>query len=468
MQLVESFNGDFIVTIEGRSYPSECLVEDDDGFRIAIVNDLREISLRVWVALHSAGARHIVSPSGDGWVAILTDTFLEDKEEHGVTYRVSDGWHEFDHFPLYVEVREVHETPPSLSGGFVNLHNHSEFSSLDGLSLVSEIVQVAVDLHQPAVGVTDHGVCAAHPSIQKEADKVGIKPVFGIEANFTDDRFLRGDKEKGNAKQILGDYRHLTMWAMNNTGLRNIWAMNTEGHREGFYGRPRIDWDTLGRFNEGVIVSTACLRGPLAQRILDHDDIEGARAQLARLLGIFGHNLYIELHTSQLPEQTIVNKALVGLASDYSVPLIAVVDSHYPTLDAKGTHKVWLASQTNKDLQDDTYLFAGDTDYHMMGKDEVCKYLSYLDSGVVDEAVSNTLLLSEQCDAHMGEKAQPPVFSRDDTRQEAQRRDVDRLIDLCLSNWHRTGGKTNTQEVFLHISIRYAKDLFSALTSIIL
>ena len=128
------------------------------------------------------------------------------------------------------------------SNPFVHLHTHSEFSQLDGLSTMDEIGAAVTADGQSAVGITDHGTCAGHPALQQMATEFGIKPIFGIEAYFVDDRFAREDQY---------DYWHLVLYAKDDQGLKNLWGLSTEGYRDGFYGRPRIDWDTLARFHEG-------------------------------------------------------------------------------------------------------------------------------------------------------------------------------------------------------------------------
>jgi DNA polymerase-3 subunit alpha len=454
MRLVESYEDHNVITIEGRTFPSECLVEDDDGIRIAIVADLTQVSIRLWAAAHTAGARMLVSPDpqGEGWIGVAVETYMDSRTEHhpSRSFRLDLGSCTRIHTPSYRALVGSREAPaPVRLRGFVHLHTHSEFSPLDGLSTVQEMVDRAVADDQPALAITDHGVCAAHPHLQRAAEKAGIKPIFGIEANFTDDRFLRGDpSEPGHAKRVLNDYRHLILWAANDTGLRNLWAMSTEANREGFYGRPRMDWETLQRLNEGVMASTACLRGPLAQRILE-DDEEGAQAVLARLLGIFGDRLYVELHTNQLQEQIRVNEVLVAMAQQHGLPTVAVVDSHYPCLEDRHAHRVWIAAQTKKDLQDEADLFAGDTDYHLMSEEEVRKALAYLGPQVVDEAVGNTLVVADACDATVAGKVSAPVFSKADTEVQAIQRDVDRLIEKCLGNWvKKCVGKIHDQATY--------------------
>jgi DNA polymerase-3 subunit alpha len=358
---------------------------------------------------------------------------------------------------------------PKIVTPFVHLHAHSEYSPLDGLSKISEMIEAVTLDNQPAMGLTDHGVCAGHPQLQKLALKAGIKPIFGMEAYLVDDRTVRGPDKKdftppdGSSHEVIEevkaryelakskarDYYHLILWAMDDEGLQNLWAMSTEAYREGGYYVPRLDWSTLERFNSGVMTSTACLRGPLAREILNGRH-EVADANLGRLLNIFGDRTYIELGTCDLVEQHKVNQAMVEMAKTFSVPTIAVTDSHYPCYDDRDAHRVWIAAQTNKDVQDEAELFAGDTDYHMMAAREVRQYLHYLGDYVVAEAMANTVAVADRCHAQIRPMANPlPVFSKKGTREERIQADVERLVELCMSNWDRKlKGKTHTFEEY--------------------
>jgi DNA polymerase-3 subunit alpha len=458
MRLLETYSED-ILSIEGRTFPTMCLLEDEDGIGILVVPDLDHIPSLSWVRAHASGARFIAQPPKDGgpWVYATVEWFAGHREENHLRAEFScvpEGTS--DSFPTYRIVLERRrdllqsrrEQPRA--GGFVSLHAHSEFSALDGMSKVQEMVDLVVADDQPALAITDHGICASHPHLQIACQEAGIKPIFGCEANFTDDRLRRGDPsvepgQPGSSRHVLGDYRHLILWAANDTGLRNLWGASTEANATGFYGRPRMDWATLERHSEGVMASTACLRGPVAQRILAEDE-EGARAVLARLLGIYGDRLYAELHTNHLPEQKIVNAAMIALAHDYSIPLIAVTDAHYPTCDDRHAHQVWIAAQTNSDLTDDADLFVGEQDYHMLTQAEVRKALDDLPANVVDEAIANTVAVADRCSAEIRESNNLPMFSKVGGVQ----RDVDRLVDICTANWERkVKGKPKDEQVYL-------------------
>ena len=353
-------------------------------------------------------------------------------------------------------VQEVSEP----TGTFVHLHTHSEFSALDGFSTIDEIVEQVKADGQTAVAITDHGVCAGHPYLQKVATEQGIQPIMGIEAYFVDDRFRRAkglpDKkrkseltdeelaayEQDNAE--VRDYWHLILLAQNDVGLRNLWAMSTEAHRDGYYRHPRMDWDTLSRYSEGVICMTACLRGPVSRPILA-DDLDLAVARMNRLRAIFGDRLYAELHTNNEPDQYKVNVGLVAIAKTMNIPVVAVSDSHYSCHSHADAHKVWIAAQTGKGVNDDSDLFSGTAEYHVLTEQEVRDSLAYLPSDVVEESIANTVKIASQCEVTLSRNPDPPRFHKP-----GETPDDKALIDLCMTNWQRkTVGKSKPQADYI-------------------
>lgn len=319
--------------------------------------------------------------------------------------------------------------------GFVHLHVHSEFSPFDGLSQVPEMIREAQRLGHPAIAMTDHGTCAGHPYLGKEANNAGIKPIFGIEAYLVNDRFDRSDR----------GYYHLTLLAKNDDGLQNIWAASTESYREGYYGKPRMDWDTLRRHREGVIALSGCLSGPLAEHLkVGRGDL--AKANLGRLMEIFEDDLYLEIMPNSIEEQYRVNRDLVEISREFGVPLVATVDSHFPTKGDYQAHQVWIACQVNKGVDEDRGVFGeGGDDLYLKSEEEVREGLSYLPDDAVDEAVRNTVLIADQCDAEI--RPRPVVLHYSKSRNI---KDDDRtLLAMCLANWSKVAASPVRQEVYL-------------------
>lgn len=456
-RLIEGYS-DANMVVDGRTYPMSCLVEDDDGLRM-LLTAYSAINARTWVQAHSNGALAILLAHDECVFSFITaEDFASNRSESLATgcYTVTRGWKGSIGAPSYRDMVVDNPDQPPPPRQLVNLHTHSEYSALDGLSTVQEIVDAVVADGQPALAVTDHGSCAVHPPLQEACDKAGIKPIFGIEAYFVDDRLRRGqDIFEGEVKvgtdsaEVLRNYWHLVLWAQDDEGLRNLWAMSTESHSSGFYGKPRMDWDTLDRLNKGVLASTGCLRGPLAAHLLEGRE-EQAQRTLGRLMHIFGDRLYVEIHSNQLEEQKRLNIALIDLAKRNGVPLLAVADSHYPTRDDQRAHDVWLACQLNKGVDEESSMFQGKQDYHVHTHADMLAALDYLPKDVVLEALANTVKLADRCTARIQGASTTPTFSKA-TKEwpDPVAHDVERMIDMCLTNWNRrTMGKSQSQDVY--------------------
>lgn len=403
------------------------LVEDEHSIRLLVMTEL--VPTSAWLAAVSGGAQGVLSVTETGARYVPAPYFAEHKVDNkfGQAYELADRhWMRAEWGASYPTLQLAWESRARSDNPFVHLHTHTEASALDGYSTMAEIGQAVLADKQQAIAVTDHSVCAGHPALQQMTAEFGLHPVFGIEANFVEDRFRRENP---------GDYWHLVLWAENDEGLRNLWALSTEGYRDGFYGRPRIDWDTLSRLSPGLIVSTACLRGPVLQPYLAGDE-QRATANLMRLGDLFGDRLCIELHANHLDDQIRANHWLIELAGKTGVPLLAAVDSHYAFAEQKRDHQVWLAMQTNSDVAEDGDLFAGGQDYHLMSLDEVRSALSYLPDDVAEKAIAATGELAARCTAEVKPKIAQPVFSRPTAEHpDAVAHDVQRFVDGALANW---------------------------------
>ena len=286
---------------------------------------------------------------------------------------------------------------------YVQCHTHSEYSALDGLSLCEEIAAQAALDGNPAAALTDHGTCAGHPDHQRACDDAGIKAIFGMETYFQPDRIVRpepGDKE---AQKRLRGGTHLVLLAATGQGLRNLWALSTEAYLTGHYHRPRCDWELLERYGEGLIATTACLGGVIARPLLD-GDFGAAAAILNRLRAIFPGRLYLEVQGNGIPLQARYNQLLAMVAEKTGLPLLAASDGHYPTAAQAGLHKTWMALRTSSANEDYWQII------HNQTEAEVRRGLSRLSPQAVDDAVRNSVLIAEQCDARIGGQAEPPVF----------------------------------------------------------
>ena len=293
----------------------------------------------------------------------------------------------------------------------VHLHNHTEYSALDGLTTPAEAAARAASAGQPALAITDHGMCAGHPHFQRACDAEGVKPVFGIETYFYPDR-----------REKVRDNRHLILLAMDQQGLHDLWALSTEAWVTGKYHNPRCDWELLERYGSHLIATTSCLGGIISPQLLAGDSPRAAE-RLMRLHGIFGDRLYLEIQGNQLPDQIRLNKILVEVSKGIGIPLIAASDAHYPTPDKHELHKLWMSCQTSP-ANDGYWNYI-----HAQTEEEMRAALAYLEDDIVEEAIRNTALIAEQCNARVEGAFQPPVFLG------SHEEDNRRLLDLCFGYW---------------------------------
>jgi DNA polymerase-3 subunit alpha len=431
-KIIDGYSEEGEATIwNGQSLPLPSLVKDDRGIRSLLI-DGNEIPESVWQAAKASGAQFLYRKDAS-WMT--TEDVIDLVSPSDGLYRIEGFmWH----LPVDfggAEPQEAAEPRAEATTGsvLVHLHTHSEYSQLDGLATIDEILAQVKEQGGSAVGISDHGVVVGHPELQEKCAEAGVKPIFGMETYLVDDRFDREDL----------DYYHLTLWAMTDQGLSNLWSISTEGYRDGNYGKPRIDWDTLERLNEGVACGTGCLRGPISNEIKKHNT-NAAMVNAKRLIDIFNDRLYVEIHANQLPEQTRVNEWLVKAAKTLDLPLLAAVDSHYARSDQRDDHQVWISNQTGKDVAKESTLFGGGQQYHMMSEDEVLRNLLYLGEDAAVEAIANTAVLAERCNASIrGREGMPTYHSGPD----AIEKDIDLYFEVIAQNWaERTANKPYTQE----------------------
>jgi len=286
----------------------------------------------------------------------------------------------------------------------VHLHVHTEHSFLDGLQTVDQLVERVVSIGQEAVAITDHGECSGHLRLQHAADAAGIKPIFGMEGYFTEDRFDKTGKKGEN-------YDHMTIVAMNAKGLENLWALSSLAYIEGsYYGNPRFDWELLERYNEGLIVTGGCMGGCIGKHLKDDGIYQRAVERIGRYQAIFGDRFHLELHTYLDPESNEWNMRVAEAAIDYSVPLIAVSDAHYAKPDHWFAHELMTAVQMGKTIDDPTRFSYGPNQLCIFSEEETRSRLSYLPESLVDQAISRTNEIAQMCDARVPGARKMPVF----------------------------------------------------------
>lgn len=286
---------------------------------------------------------------------------------------------------------------------FCHLHTHTEFSMLDGASRVPDVIAAAVADGQPAIGITDHGVMYGVLDFYKACREAGIKPVIGIELYMAHERrderlSVRGvvDDTGGEAEGGKKPYYHLTALAENDAGYRNLIQLSSRAFLEGYYRKPKVDWELLAEHAEGVIATTGCLGGHVLQALL-RDDFDTALAHAARLQEIFGRdNLFVELQDHGLPEQRRTNPRLIEIARRIGAPLLATNDSHYTRREDAEAHDALLCVQTGA-LMTDANRFRFNSDQHYL---KTAAEMRQLFSGW-EEACDNTLWIAERADVEI-------------------------------------------------------------------
>jgi len=254
---------------------------------------------------------------------------------------------------------------------FVHLHQHTEFSMLDGAARVPDAVAAAAADGQPAIGITDHGNMYGVLDFYKACRKVDVKPIIGFEAYMAHDSRLERPSRRGKVDDTGGDaeggkklYYHLTLLAEDNVGYRNLIQLSSRAYMEGYYYKPRLDWELLEQHSEGVIATTGCLGGHVLQSLMN-EGYDAALAKAARLQDIFGRdNLFVEIQDHGIPEQRTTNPDLLRIAKAIGAPLLATNDSHYVHRHDAVSHDALLCVQTGSLMSDtDRFKFHGDEHY---------------------------------------------------------------------------------------------------------
>ncbi|MFI7004871.1 DNA polymerase III subunit alpha [Nocardia sp. NPDC050175] len=286
------------------------------------------------------------------------------------------------------------------SGSFVHLHNHTEYSMLDGAAKISPLFAEANRLGMNAVGMTDHGNMYGASEFYNSAKKAGIKPIIGIEAyiapasRFDTKRVQWGDpSQKGDDVSGSGAYTHMTMVAENATGLRNLFKLSSLASLEGQLGKwARMDEEIIAQYAEGIIATTGCPSGEVQTRLRLGHDREALEAA-AKWQEIFGKdNFFLEIMDHGLSIERRVREGLIEIGQKLGIPPIATNDCHYVTKDQSTNHEALLCIQTGKTLSDPTrFKFDGDG-YYLKSAEE----MRALWDAEVPGACDNTVLIGER------------------------------------------------------------------------
>jgi DNA polymerase-3 subunit alpha len=272
---------------------------------------------------------------------------------------------------------------------FVHLHNHSHYSMLDGASHIDDIIEKTVEYGMPAVALTDHGVLFGAVEFYKAAKKAGIKPIIGCEVYLA----------KGKRSEKNG-YYHLTILVKNYSGYLNLIKLVSLAHLEGYYYKPRIDTELLERYNEGLVILSGCLSGPLSENLVN-GDYNTALSWGKYLKELFGEDFYLEVHNHGLDEEKSVLDGMPKIAQEIGAKLVAVNDGHYISKEHAVPHNILLnISQSSNNAKDPVRdLRYKVPEFYFKSTKEMEKAFSSLEFGI--RALENTIEVAEKCNLNL-------------------------------------------------------------------
>jgi DNA polymerase-3 subunit alpha len=283
------------------------------------------------------------------------------------------------------------------SSDFVHLHNHTQYSLLDGLTKVPALIDKVKDMGMEAVAMTDHGTLSGAVEFYTRAKKNGIKPIIGIEAYIAPRKYT--DKDPAKDKQ----YYHLTILAMNNQGYKNLMRLSTISNLEGFYYKPRIDRDLIEKYNEGLIVLSGCINGEFGDAIR-YEQIDKARETAKWYKKVFKDRYYIEIqdhghpkHTSAWDEQIKVTEGSFKIAKELDIPTVITGDAHYLEKDDREAHEILLCVQTGAFLSDENRMSLKEFELYVADPKDIIKRWGEEHPA----SISNTKAIADRCDVEL-------------------------------------------------------------------
>ena len=275
---------------------------------------------------------------------------------------------------------------------FVHLHLHTQYSLLDGACRLDNLISKLKEHKMPACAITDHGNMFGAIEFYDLAMKNGIKPIIGSEVYIApDSRFEKSSRGISDASY------HLILLAKNEKGYRNLIKLVSAGFLEGFYYRPRIDKEILASHAEGLICSSACLKGEIPH-LINTGRIDQARKVIDDYKNMFGKDdFYLEIQDNRIPDQEKVNKEIIKLAAEMGVGLVATNDVHYIEKEHARAHEVLLCIQTQTTIEDPSRMRLQTEEFYLKSKDEMSRVFGT----VAPQAIKNTMAIAEKCNLEL-------------------------------------------------------------------
>lgn len=288
-------------------------------------------------------------------------------------------------------------TTKLLDRDFVHLHNHTQYSLLDGLTKVPALISAVKEMGMDAIAITDHGTLSGAIEMYKQAKSNGVKPIIGIETYVA----ARGHKDKDPT--LDKNNFHLILLAMNNTGYQNLMKISTAANLDGYYYRPRIDHELLEKYNEGLIVLSGCIGGEVGDA-LRHNQYSKAKKAASWYKNIFKDRYYLEIqdhghpnHRKSWAEQVETTKKTFLLSKELGIPCVLTSDAHYLKQEDQDAHEILLCVQTGSFLEDENRMSLSDFDLHVTEPSEIIQRWGKEHP----EIILNTRIIADRCEVNL-------------------------------------------------------------------
>ena len=317
-----------------------------------------------------------------------------------------------------------------MSQQFVPLHLHSEFSLLDGAIKLKDLCKFAKENNMPAVAITDHGVMYGALDLYLEAKEAGIKPLIGCE-------FYVHDGDLSERDMHHNPRYHLVLIAKNNQGYMNMVKLASDAACKGFYMKPRINFELLQEYHEGIICCSACLGGEVLQH-LRKGEYEEAKAVAKRYKDLFGEDYYIELQDHGLEDQKRTNPDLIKIAKELDIKMVITNDSHYLKKEDADWHDTLLCMQTQSLKSEENRFHFPNNEFYVKTVDEMREAFKWMDTETFNQCVQNTVDIAEKC--HITIKWEAPL---PDFKVPANHTNESYLAELVMEGLKRKYGEEN-------------------------
>ena len=294
---------------------------------------------------------------------------------------------------------------------FVHLHCHSEYSLLDGANRIDDLIAKAQEFEQPALAITDHGNLHGAWEFQEKAKKAGLKPIIGMEAYVAPGDRRARDRVGGDRGK---PYYHLILLAQNTVGYRNLVKLSSLAYTEGFYAKPRVDRELLAKYNEGIVVSSACMAGEIAHHLLS-DEYDQARAAASWYADVFRDRYYLEVQAHDSENQDTLNRRVFQLSEELNLPVLATNDAHFLTRDDHNAHDILLCIGLGKDFSDTNRMHYDEGLYFKSAPEIADAFPGRKD------VLENTLRIAEETDITFSKQYKVPSFPASLGRRDRER-----------------------------------------------